>query len=113
MNALTFNVIRLNRGPNAGQVWILPNCRQGGYRMRNGRLHAGPTLRAQALLCTVSYEAAFWYARGLLQGETGQLMSPYMKPGRAKHWKALDRSDEGREPYRGGRSDREDFHADG
>lgn len=108
----TFNVIRLNRGPKKGQIHIIPNCRQSGYRMRNGRECAGPSLKADCLLSCVSYEAAYWYGVGLLTGMGEKARTPYISPGRAAHWKAMYAE---REPSsrRGICTYREDFHADG
>lgn len=91
-HTVTFNVIRLTRGPHKGEVWILPNCRRGGNRTVNGRCYNRPQLRAQGLLFTVSFEAAFWFALGLLQGENGKQKRPNMKCGRSKHWTVARRS---------------------
>jgi hypothetical protein len=89
MEQHTFNVIRLTKGPKSGQVHVLPNCRRSGPRMRNGRQVARPSFRAQYLLSCVCYTAAYWYARGLLQGEGKGDKGPYVNPGNAPHWSAL------------------------
>jgi hypothetical protein len=85
-----FNVIRLNRGPQKGQVWIVPAAQKSGCRMVNGRPHNGPLLRATGLLYTVSWDSAYWYAIGLLQGE-GSRSLPLFKAGRSGAWKEVRR----------------------
>jgi hypothetical protein len=76
-----FNVIRLSRGSHKGKIFVIPTrpFRPIGTR----RL----LLRADWLLTGVSYEAAFWYATGLLWGETGTYLTPYVKSGRSEAWK--------------------------
>lgn len=99
MSKYRFNVVRLTKGPKKGQVWILPDSNRS---LRH----------AQGLLYGVSYECASYYAKGFLQGETGHIMSPYVKTGRSKHWRGAFYEEE-EESCGAARSWREDFHSDG
>lgn len=86
----TFDVIRIEVGPKRGQVFLIPS-KPGGYRIRKGVVWSRTTLRARSLLSCVSYKEAYYFACGLLQGQTGKVMSPYIKTGKSKVWKGLFR----------------------
>lgn len=85
-----FQVIRLTRGAHKGKVFVLP-LKKSGLRVRNGVDCAPLCMRAQNLASGLTYGEAYWYAVGLLQGETGKSMSPYVLRGRAKAWKEMKR----------------------
>jgi hypothetical protein len=83
---MNFTVWRLNQGRQKGQVWVLPNCKPG-LRMKNGQTVGCLPTKAEPILVGATYIEAFYFASGLLRGETGEPMSPYVKFGQAPHWK--------------------------
>lgn len=80
---LSFNVVRLIYGKHAGKVFILPS------KTRSHKSSPGLPIRAEVLVCNVSYREAFYYASGFLLGTTKQTMSPYVKPGDSLVWHSI------------------------
>lgn len=75
-----FNVIRLTSGPKKGQLWILP------ARRRSPRHIPLALTKAEYVLTNASFDGAYWYAAGLLQGQNGVTLTPFFKLGKATHW---------------------------